>query len=154
MDLSGFIRLLEAYRDTRYLFAADGIEHEVRIDRRNPQAEAWLAGRGAAGAGFISADNPRSQLAPAADNEAARQRLAEAVRRRGVDAVPHTGAGTDGEWPSEHGLLVLGLPVAELTALAEEFGQNAIVWFAPGQPARLVPTRLLFEALGAVAGTD
>lgn len=154
MDLSGFIRLLEAYRDTRYLFAADGAEHEVRIDRRNPQAEAWLAGRGAAGAGFISADNPRSQLAPAADNEAARQRLAKAVRRRGVDAVPHTGAGTDGAWPPEHGLLVLGLPVADLIALAEEFDQNAIVWFAPGRPARLVPTRLLFEALGPDAGAE
>jgi hypothetical protein len=154
MELSGFIRLLEAYRDTRYLFAADGAEHEVRIDRRNPEAEAWLAGRGAAGAGFISADNPRSRLMPAAENDAARQRLAEAVRRRGADAVPHTGAGTGGEWPPEHGLLVLGLAVADLIALAEEFGQNAIVWFAPGQPARLLPTRLLVEALRADAGAD
>lgn len=149
MDLSGFIRLLEAYRDTRYLFAADGAEHEVRIDRRNPEAEAWLAGRSAAGAGFVSADNPRSRLVPAAENDAARQRLAEAVRRHGADAVPHTGAGLDGAWPPEQGLLVLGLPVAELTALAEEFGQNAIVWFVPGEVARLVPTRLLFEALRA-----
>ncbi|WP_342241680.1 DUF3293 domain-containing protein [Inquilinus sp. OTU3971] len=147
MSLSDFIRLLEAYRDTRYLFAADGVEHEVRIDRRNPEAEAWLAGRGATGAGFVSADNPRSRLVPAAVNDAARQRLAEAVRRRGAGAVPHTGAGLDGAWPPEQGLLVLGLPVAELTALAEDFGQNAIVWFAPGQPARLVPTRLLFEVL-------
>jgi len=63
--------------------------------------------------------------------------------------VPHTGAGLDGAWPPEQGLLVLGLPVAELTALAEEFGQNAIVWFVPGEVARLVPTRLLFEALRA-----
>ncbi|MGO4127208.1 DUF3293 domain-containing protein [Inquilinus sp. YAF38] len=151
MDLSGFIRLLEAYRDTRYLFAADGIEHEVRIDRRNPQAEAWLASRGEAGAGFITADNPRSRLTPAAENAAARQRLAEVVLRRGAGAVPHTGAGTDGEWPPEHGLLVLGLPVTDLIALAEDFGQNAIVWFAPGRPARLVPTRLLLEALRADA---
>lgn len=149
MDLAGFIRLLEAYRDTRYLFAADGTEHEVRIDRRNPEAEAWLAGRGAAGAGFVSADNPRSRLVPAAENDAARQRLAEAVRRSGADSVPHTGAGLDGAWPPEHGLLVLGLPVAELVALAEDFGQNAIVCFAPGQPARLVPTRLLLETLKA-----
>lgn len=154
MGLSDFIRLLEAYRDTRYLFAADGAEHEVRIDRRNPAAEAWLMGRGAAGAGFITADNPRSRLTPATENAAARQRLAETVRQRGAEAVPHTGAGQDGAWPPEQGLLVLGLPVAELTALAEEFGQNAIVWFAPGQPARLVPTRLLFEALGPDAGTD
>lgn len=147
MDLAGFIRLLEAYRDTRYLFAADGAEREVRIDRRNPEAEAWLAGRGVAGAGFVSADNPRSRLVPAAENDAARQRLAEAVRGRGFDAVPHTGAGLDGAWPPEQGLLVLDIPVADLTVLAEELGQNAIVWFAPGQPARLVPTRLLFEAL-------
>ncbi|KGM31153.1 hypothetical protein, partial [Inquilinus limosus] len=62
MGLSEFIRLLEAYRDTRYLFIADGVEHEVRIDRRNPAAEAWLAGHGATGAGFITADNPRSRL--------------------------------------------------------------------------------------------
>lgn len=154
MGLSDFIRLLEAYRDTRYLFAADGAEHEVRIDRRNPAAEAWLAGRGAAGAGFISADNPRSRLAPAAENTAARQRLGEAVRRLGADAVPHTGAGLDGAWPPEQGLLVLGLPVTDLVALAEDFGQNAIVWFAPGEPARLVPTRLLLEALGSHAGAD
>ena len=149
MDLSGFIRLLEAYRDTRYLFAADGAEHEVRIDRRNPEAEAWLAGRSAAGAGFVSADNPRSRLVPAAENDAARQRLAEAVRRHGADAVPHTGAGLDGAWPPEQGLLVLGMPTADIVALAEEFGQNAIVCFAPGEPARLVPTRLLLEALKA-----
>lgn len=154
MDLSDFIRLLEAYRDTRYLFAADGAEREVRIDRRNPAAEAWLAGRGGAGAGFVSADNPRSRLAPAAENDAARQRLAEAVRRLGADAVPHTGAGLDGAWPPEQGLLVLGLPAADLVVLAEEFGQNAIVWFAPGQPARLVPTWLLFEALSGDAGAN
>ncbi|WP_051249360.1 DUF3293 domain-containing protein [Inquilinus limosus] len=147
MDLAAFIRLLEAYRDTRYLFTADGAEHEVRIDRRNPDAEAWLAGRGVTGAGFVSADNPGSRLAPAAENAAARQRLAEAVRRRGFDAVPHTGAGLDGAWPPEQGLLVLDMPAADLVALAEEFGQNAIVWFGPGRPARLVPTRLLFEAL-------
>jgi len=152
MDLAGFIRLLEAYRDTRYLFAADGAEHEVRIDRRNLAAEAWLAARGAAGAGFITADNPRSRLTPAAENDAARQRLAEAVHRVGADAVPHTGAGQDGAWPPEQGLLVLGQPVADLMALAEEFGQNAIVWFAPGHAARLVPTRLLFEALSGDAG--
>ncbi|MGK9235998.1 DUF3293 domain-containing protein [Inquilinus limosus] len=149
MDLAALIRLLEAYRDTRYLFTADGAEHEVRIDRRNPDAEAWLAGRGVAGAGFVSADNPGSRLAPAAENAVARQRLAEAVRRRGFDAVPHTGAGLDGAWPPEQGLLVLDMSAADLVALAEEFGQNAIVWFGPGRPARLAPTRLLFEALRA-----
>lgn len=154
MDLSSFIRLLEAYRDTRYLFTADGAEREVRIDRRNPEAEAWLAGRGAAGAGFVSADNPRSRLVPAAENEVARLRLAEAVRRRGAESVPHTGAGLDGAWPPEQGLLVLGLAMADLVALAEDFGQNAIVWFAPGQPARLVPTRLLVEALGPDAAAE
>jgi hypothetical protein len=147
MRLEDLIRLLEAYRDTRYLFTTDGVEHEVRIDRRNPEAEAWLAARGAAGAGFVTADNPRSRPTADAENAAARQRLIDAVRRRGAASVPHTGAALDGGWPPEHGLLVLDRPVRDLVALAEEFGQNAIVWFAPGQPARLVPTRLLFEAL-------
>src|SRR5215467_2182295 len=40
LDLAAFIRLLEAYRNTRYLFSADGVEHDVRIDRSNPAAEA------------------------------------------------------------------------------------------------------------------
>ena len=101
IDLSSFIWLLEAYRDTGYLFATDGVEREVRIDRRNPEAETWLAGLGVVGAGFGSADNPRSRLVPAAENTAVRLRLAEAVRRRGADSVPHTGAGLDGAWPPE-----------------------------------------------------
>lgn len=148
MELAALIRLLEAYRDTRYLFVADGVEHDVRIDARNPAAEALLAGRGVAGAGFITADNPASRLRPLAENEADRARLADAVRRRGFDAMPHTGAALEGGW-AEHGLLVLGMPLADLAALAEAFGQNAVVWFAPGEPARLVPTPVLLAAFGA-----
>jgi hypothetical protein len=145
MDLGGFIRLLEAYRDTRYLFVADGVEHDVRVDRRNPAAEAWLAGRRSTHAGFITADNPRSQRLSEAENAAARLRLAAAVRAHGFDALPHTGASLDGAW-SEHGLLVPGMPLDDLLELAESFGQNAVVWFAPGRPARLVPTRILLDA--------
>ena len=148
MDLGGFIRLLEAYRDTRYLFVADGIEHDVRVDRRNPAAEAWLGGRRSIHAGFITADNPRSRRLTEAENAAARVRLAAAVRAHGFDAVPHTGAGLDGAWTPEHGLLVLDMPLDDLLELAESFGQNAVVWFAPGRPARLVPTRILLDAFG------
>jgi hypothetical protein len=148
MDLAAFITLLEAYRDTRYLFVADGVEHDVRVDRRNPAAEAWLTRRGTGGAGFITADNPRSHRRTEAENAAARAGLAAAVRGHGFDALPHTGAALDGAWPAEQGLLVPGMPLDDLLELAESFGQNAVVWFAPGRPARLVPTRILLDAFG------
>ncbi len=76
-------------------------------------------------------------------NAAAAAALAAEVQDRGYRALPHRGVGDDPAWPAEEGLFILDMPEDEAVALAERYGQNAIVVAERGRAARLVTTRLM-----------
>jgi hypothetical protein len=148
MSLAGFIALLEGYRDTRYLFQAEGIEYEVRIDQRNPIAETFLRQRGATAGIFMTAMNPRSRIGTVSENAAATTRLEAELRRRGFDFLPHVGKAIEAAWPHERGLFILDMPEGEAAELAELFDQNAIVAVPTDGPARLILTRIMLREFG------
>jgi len=137
------LTLLQAYQATEYVAYDGPVAVGVRIGAHSPGLEAILERHGAASGTFITAWNPRSRPAAAEANRAAARRLAEAVAALGLTALPHRGVPDDPTaWTAEEGLLVLGLGEADAVALAEHFGQNAVVRIEPGAPARLVRTAL------------
>jgi len=89
---------------------------------------------------FVTAWNPRSEPATAAENAAAGAAMAAEIATRGWRALPHLGVGDDPAWPPEEGWFLLDLDEAAAQALAHAYGQNAIVRIEPGLPARLIET--------------
>lgn len=89
---------------------------------------------------FVTAWNPRSAPATAAENAAAAATMAAEIEACGWRALPHRGVGDDPAWPAEEGWFVLDLDEATAQALAHAYGQNAIVRIEPGRPARLIET--------------
>jgi hypothetical protein len=142
--------LCQAYEATEYR-AADGAgEAGVRIGRASPALDALLNRHGAGSGVFVTAWNPRSERTDPAANEEAAARLAAEVAGLGLRALPHHGVPDDADWEAEQGLFVLDLDDAGAVALAERYGQNAIVCYARGRPARLVATRLFGASLDSV----
>ncbi|HVJ53234.1 MAG TPA: DUF3293 domain-containing protein [Aliidongia sp.] len=135
--------LRHAYLATRYLFADGDREVAVRIGQASPELDALLARHGAAGAAFITAWNPGSRASDPAENLAAAERLQATVDALGLVALAHRGVPDETEWVPEEGLLVLDIGATAAVAIAEAFGQNAIVHIAPGGAAELVLTRLM-----------
>jgi hypothetical protein len=136
--------LLAAYRTTTYHAGKeDGVA--ARVDRHEPALDALLRAHGARTGIFITAWNPRSEPLSREANHAAARQLAEEVAAAGFSALPHHGVGADPTW-SEEGLFVLDMDEPAAVALAERHGQNAIVFVAAGEPARLVLTRWMPQA--------
>lgn len=125
-----------AYDATVYRVAPPG-GPGLRIGRRDPAAEAWLAGAGARRCAMMTAYHPLSRLRPDRLNRA---RLALLARRAAAGAaclMPSTGEGA-GDWPPEPGLAVAGLTRGRALRLARRFRQHAIVWVEPGRPPRVL----------------
>lgn len=127
--------LLHAYRTTTWtVHLSSGTVH-VRPNNAVPlQLPRPLA--------IITAYNPASEIRSKAENEAANRRLSLALQHAGARCFPAVAGGTGPEadrW-TEPGFAVAGLLRAQVVALGEQFGQNAIVWIdAPG--AELLVTR-------------
>jgi hypothetical protein len=68
--------------------------------------------------------------------------MAARLDAAGLRRLPHEGRSLDGRW-RERGFLVLDLADRDALALAEAFGQNAVVRIARGGSAVLLPTRLM-----------
>jgi hypothetical protein len=119
--------LLALYRRTHYRVRwADGSESIIEIDAMPPAPIAtWIGASGFAA--YLTACNPYSQALTEQQNEA---RLADLRRRlRAADARFLEGiASVPAEAWSEPSLLVTGVPLQQVDALAREFEQNAVVF--------------------------
>lgn len=129
--------LYQAYRATDYRVHAPS-PFTLRIGARSVDCDALLSARGTDGAAFLTAWNPFSQPVPDAENRAAQARLAADLDMVCTTIFPGEGKGEIGDWPPEPSLFALGITEADATRLARAYRQNAYVWIARGQPARLV----------------
>jgi hypothetical protein len=112
----------------------------ARLGRTAPEIERLLERSNARSGSFVTAWNPRSEPATAAQNAAAAAAMAAEIAACGWHALPHLGVGDDPAWPPEAGWFLLDLDEAAAQALAYAYGQNAIVRIEPGGPARLIET--------------
>lgn len=115
----------------------------VRLGRAAPEIDGLLTRLGAGGGTFVTAWNPRSEPTADTANAAAAGRLTAEIQARGLRALPHLGVGDDAGWAAEAGWFVLDLDEPAARALAEAYGQNAVVRIERGSPARLIETRWL-----------
>jgi hypothetical protein len=118
--------LLAAYRETHYDVAMpDGSLATLRVGEATPAAiRAWM--QSDAFAVFIGAGNSRSRAVPDADNALRDAALASRLRALPCRTLPGVGHIPGAAW-RENAVLVAGLPLAALDALARGFGQNAVV---------------------------
>lgn len=89
---------------------------------------------------FVTAANPAAVRRGDAENRRRHASLRAAVASLGLPSFPGRSIAAAGDWPPEESLLVLGIAAAAATALAESFGQRAVVVGMRGGPARLVWT--------------
>lgn len=127
----------DAYRATDYTVSGP-VPFTLRIDEGSAACDALLAAHGAEGAAFLTAWNPFSQPRPDAENRLAQARLEADLGLVSVAIVPGVGKGWTGDWPPEPSLFAVGITESDATRLAQSHRQNAYVWIARGQPARLV----------------
>jgi hypothetical protein len=142
MDFSSSLSpaLLEAYRATAFIAMVDGQELAAFLDQPCPELDRVLLEHQAECGAFITAHNPRSELQSDGFNRAANLKLEQVLRERSLHFFAHVGR--NGTW-SEEGFFVLDLEPEAAIALAETFGQFAVVILEPGQVARLRLTSLV-----------
>ncbi len=135
-------RLGRAYGVTTYAVLAPDLARPFLLHpgHRNAGFEAWLTARAAGTATIITAWNPASRRCDAAQNQAANAALAAWLTRHGFGFLPAENRAADPAW-TEAGFCVPGLPLHLARHLARRWGQNAILHYRSGRPARLCFTR-------------
>ncbi len=118
--------LLELYRRTYYATTLpNGSRATLRIGMPPPPGiAAWIGAD--AFAVYLTACNPRSRSLPDDSNARRMDELRACLQREGARWLDGEGHLPPGAW-SEPSLLVAGIPLARLDALARGFGQNASV---------------------------
>lgn len=127
--------LKKAYETTDYRV---GDVFTIRCGETTPPLDDLLSAGGHDSWAFLTAWNPGSIRHDDADNRRRMIDLSARIALLGLATLEGEGVGTEGEWPPEPSLLVLGLGVPEALALGREYGQVAIVVGRRGEPARLV----------------
>ena len=127
-----------AYRGTSYLIDAPEAPIAIRVDETSAELDALLERFDVRTWAFITAYNPYSEQRDAGENQERHRMLLEAVRERGLHSFPSRGVDDDGTWPTERGLLILGIERDDALGLGRRLEQNAILVGVAGSPAELL----------------
>ena len=120
--------LLSAYRRTAFIADTPVGRLVLRVGERCSELDALLAASGVRTWTYVTAFNPGSvQLTP--EENAARQRQLEcSMADLGLVSYLGEGVGSDGRWPAEPSVLVLGIGRNDARRLGREYGQLAVVF--------------------------
>lgn len=99
---------------------------------------AVMVARGTATACFLTAWNPESVPRTEAENQADQTRLKARLEALGLTWLSAEGRDPDGGWDAEPSLVALGLAFDQACDLADEFGQNAVLFAGADGTMRLV----------------
>jgi hypothetical protein len=128
--------LLQSYRDARYVVSwPDPSATQILLDHANRALDElphthehhWA---------LLNPGNARSAPWPDACNERRMERLQRLLRQRHLRFSAAESYAQDGSW-SERGVLIHGIELTELDALAIRFGQHATIIGAATRPAKL-----------------
>lgn len=134
-------RLARAYRATAYAVARPGMADLIlHPDRYDPAADSWLRAERVNQVVLLTAWNPASRRWSAPENRAADAALKAWLDKWGYRWLAAEHRASDPAW-TEAGVAILGMPRRIGTALARQFGQNALLFTRLGSRARLIRTR-------------
>lgn len=120
--------LENAYRATSYRVFLPAGSFELRIDAACPVLAEWLAGRGETGFAIITACNPGGEKADAGRNAERQSALECDLLEGNYEPYAAENVADSGDWPVEESCFVPDIALEDALALAEDYGQNAIVW--------------------------
>jgi hypothetical protein len=129
--------LLAAYEKAHYAVFGEP-ELVLRIGEPSPDLDELLDAEGASTAAFITAANPRGQVADPFENQVANAALHQSQVQAGYACYSGEGRDPEGKWTAEPSVLVVGIARADAEALGRALEQNAIVFCERGKPPELV----------------
>lgn len=127
-----------AYRATTYRVFLPGGAVDIRIGEANARLVSWLAEEGASSWVVLTAYNPISKPLEPAENAERQSELECALLEQGFLPFAGENVADDGVWPNEESCFVPGIDMKNSIALAERFGQNALVFGKGDGVAHLV----------------
>ena len=125
-------QLEAAFFATTYRVEAPEANYDLRIGLPNPAFDAFLQQQGVASWGIITACNPGGMLT-LEENAARQAALLDKLNALAWCHFPASNHADSAKWPIEPGFCVLNASVEDLSRLAAEFGQAAIVLGQVGQ---------------------
>jgi hypothetical protein len=117
-----------AYRATTYRVFLPAGSFELRIDVACPALADWLAGQGEDCFAIITACNPGGEKADAGRNAERQSSLECDLLEGNYEPYAAENVADSADWPIEESCFVPDITLEDALALAEDYGQNAIVW--------------------------
>jgi hypothetical protein len=128
----------DAYLRSTFIAQTPNGKIEIRPGSRTAALDDILRERRVAEWAYLTAYNPGSKVTSDEINKRAHEELRSIVNDRGLTAFEGHGVGSEGPWPPEVSLLVIGLSMDDAQALGRRFGQLAIVVGRARAPATLL----------------
>lgn len=130
---------LEAdYRASTYRVFLPGGAVYLRIDEANAGLAGWLAAEDISTWAILTAYNPASGRLEAAKNAEYQSQLECILLEQGFLPFVGENVADDGVWPNEESCFIPEIDLKNSMAIAQRFGQNAIVFGEADGLARLV----------------
>jgi hypothetical protein len=133
--------LIAAYEATHYVVEAPDGPFTLIIGEAQPRLQEVYRAHDAQSAAFLTAWNPFSEQAAASDNRAWQAELEQRAEALAIDQIRSRGVGSSGDWEPEDSTLIIGVSLADATALGRAFRQNAFVWCGEDAVPRLILLR-------------
>lgn len=133
MTQSGYlipIELDKAYRKALYVIQAGDKSIHMKVGDSSPEMVDLMRLYGVNSAALITAFNPRSILASAQENVRNHNDLVGDINALGLESLSGEGCDMSNTWPSEPGVLALGISLRDAEVLADRYRQNAFLWIA------------------------
>ena len=131
--------LLDVYR--KAIYTVPEFELDILIDKKNPNLDKALkalkSGKVKSWV-FITADNPHSRMRSSAENTRAFLTLEERIKKSEHVYYDGWAKSIRNDWPPEHALFILDIPMEDALQIAKDFEQKAIVVGELGKNATLV----------------
>ncbi|MCK6390853.1 MAG: DUF3293 domain-containing protein [Azonexus sp.] len=121
----------------------------LRIDQPSPELKAWLAAGKIKDFALLTAHNPDAEACSPDDNAQWQAQLEGELLEGNYEPYATVHRADAGDWPEEEGCFVPELQLADALALAEAYGQLAVVAGGADGTPRLHWTELADEKNGA-----
>ena len=136
-------KLIRAYREAHYIVLDEGTEMRLKVGTVNLELARLMSNKNAHTASVLTAYNPYSEVKTKQENELAQMQLRQRLDEMGIATLEALGRAME-QWEPEPSVLSLDLTLKEAETLADEFGQNALIWI-PKQDA-VIELRLRYPS--------